>query len=343
MEAASRGAAEAGGVVVGLLPGFSRSDANRWVTIPIVTGMDQARNVLLVRSCDAVLAIGGMYGTLSEIALALKLGIPVVGLRTWRLRQPEGTPGAAPRRRHARARPSSARCGRPRGGPAGAEVAAPEHRAAPRRAGSTSGSRICASATEPSPRWAACRSPSRPAGSPPSSGPRDAARPRCCARSPASSRVDAGHIRFGGEDVTARPPQERATAMVFQSYALWPHMTVFDNVAYGLRLRRVPRAQIARARAGRPGPGRDRRRRRRSRPASPARCRAASSSAWPSPARSSSSPACSCSTSPCRTSMPRCASGCARRSGGCSGGSASPRSTSPTIRKRPSPLPIRSR
>jgi uncharacterized protein (TIGR00725 family) len=90
MEAASRGAARAGGTVVGLLPGFSRADANRWVTIPIVTGMDQARNVLLVRSCDAVVAIGGMYGTLSEIALALKLGVPVVGLRTWRLAQPEG-------------------------------------------------------------------------------------------------------------------------------------------------------------------------------------------------------------------------------------------------------------
>jgi uncharacterized protein (TIGR00725 family) len=79
-----------GGVVVGLLPGFRRRDANRWVTIPIVTGMDQARNVVLVRSCDAIVAVGGMYGTLSEIALALKLGIPVVGLRTWRLRQPEG-------------------------------------------------------------------------------------------------------------------------------------------------------------------------------------------------------------------------------------------------------------
>jgi len=90
MEAAARGAAEAGGVVVGLLPGFRRRDANRWVSIPIVTGMDQARNVVLVRSCDAVIAIGGMYGTLSEIALALKLGIPVVGLRTWRLQQPEG-------------------------------------------------------------------------------------------------------------------------------------------------------------------------------------------------------------------------------------------------------------
>jgi uncharacterized protein (TIGR00725 family) len=90
MEAASRGAAEAGGVVVGLLPGIRRLDANRWLTIPVVTGMDQARNVVLVRSCDALVAIGGMYGTLSEIALALKLGVPVVGLRTWGLRQPQG-------------------------------------------------------------------------------------------------------------------------------------------------------------------------------------------------------------------------------------------------------------
>ena len=89
MEAASRGAARAGGVVVGILPGVDRSDANRWVTIPIVTGMDQARNAILVRSCDAVIAVGGMYGTLSEIALALKLGRPVIGLDTWTLRQPQ--------------------------------------------------------------------------------------------------------------------------------------------------------------------------------------------------------------------------------------------------------------
>jgi uncharacterized protein (TIGR00725 family) len=90
MAAASRGAARAGGVVVGILPGFARGAANRWVALPIVTGMDQARNVILVRSCDAIIAVGGMYGTLSEIGIALKLGVPVVGLRTWRLKQSEG-------------------------------------------------------------------------------------------------------------------------------------------------------------------------------------------------------------------------------------------------------------
>jgi ABC-type Fe3+/spermidine/putrescine transport system ATPase subunit len=58
--------------------------------------------------------------------------------------------------------------------------------------------------------------------------------------------VDTGTIRFDGADVTAVPPQQRGTAMVFQSYALWPHMTVFDNVAYGLRLKRVPGAEVTR-------------------------------------------------------------------------------------------------
>ena len=101
MEAASRGAVHAGGHVVGVLPGFARRDANRWVTIPIVTGMDQARNVILVRSCDAVIAVGGSYGTLSEIALALKLGVPVVGLRTWRLAQPDARRVPLPRARTA--------------------------------------------------------------------------------------------------------------------------------------------------------------------------------------------------------------------------------------------------
>jgi hypothetical protein len=86
----SRATARAGGVVVGILPGFSRRDANRSVTIPIVTGMDQARNVVLVRSCDVVIAVDESYGTLSEIALALMLGVPVIGLRARKLAQPEG-------------------------------------------------------------------------------------------------------------------------------------------------------------------------------------------------------------------------------------------------------------
>ena len=90
MEAAARGAARAGGVVIGVLPGPDRDAANRWVTIPIATGLGEARNVIAVRASDALIAVGGMYGTLSEIALALKLGRPVIGLSTWRLRQPEG-------------------------------------------------------------------------------------------------------------------------------------------------------------------------------------------------------------------------------------------------------------
>jgi|SRR5689334_15037186 uncharacterized protein (TIGR00725 family) len=101
MEAAARGAARAGGTVVGVLPGFSRRDASRWVTIPIVTGMDQARNVVLVRSCDALIAIGGSYGTLSEIALAFKLGVPLIGLRTWRLAPPDARRVPLPRARDA--------------------------------------------------------------------------------------------------------------------------------------------------------------------------------------------------------------------------------------------------
>src|SRR5260370_40538053 len=80
MEAASRGAAQAGGLVVGLLPGFEARDANRWGSVPIVTGMDPARHVILVRSCDAVVAVGGRYGTLSEIPLARNVGRPVVRL-----------------------------------------------------------------------------------------------------------------------------------------------------------------------------------------------------------------------------------------------------------------------
>jgi uncharacterized protein (TIGR00725 family) len=83
MEAASRGAKEAGGTTVGILPGLSRDEANKYVDIPIVTGLSHARNVVVVRSADAVIAISGEYGTLSEIAIALKLGKPVIGINTW--------------------------------------------------------------------------------------------------------------------------------------------------------------------------------------------------------------------------------------------------------------------
>ncbi len=83
MEAACRGAREAGGNTVGILPGSKASDANKFVTIPVVTGMSHARNVVLVRSCEALIAISGSHGTLSEIALGLKMWKPVIGLETW--------------------------------------------------------------------------------------------------------------------------------------------------------------------------------------------------------------------------------------------------------------------
>jgi hypothetical protein len=83
MAAASQGAAESGGTTVGILPGASRSEANDWVTVAIPTGLGELRNGLVVRAADAVIAVGGAYGTLSEIALALKSGVPVIGLGTW--------------------------------------------------------------------------------------------------------------------------------------------------------------------------------------------------------------------------------------------------------------------
>lgn len=87
MEAASRGAAAHGGVVVGILPGSSAGSGNHFVTIPIATGMGEGRNIIIVRTAEAVVAVGGAYGTLSEIAYALKLGVPVVGYQTWELRR----------------------------------------------------------------------------------------------------------------------------------------------------------------------------------------------------------------------------------------------------------------
>jgi len=91
MAAASRGAAQAGGLVVGILPGDDASQANPWVTLPIVTGMGEARNAILMRTAQAVIAVGGEYGTLSEIAFAIKFGRPVVGLHTWRASGPNQT------------------------------------------------------------------------------------------------------------------------------------------------------------------------------------------------------------------------------------------------------------
>jgi uncharacterized protein (TIGR00725 family) len=85
MEAACRGARSRGGLTIGLLPGDDRSDANGWVLLALPTGLGEARNALIVRAADAVVAIGGGWGTLSEIALALRRGIPVLGVGTWEL------------------------------------------------------------------------------------------------------------------------------------------------------------------------------------------------------------------------------------------------------------------
>jgi len=97
MEAACRGAKEAGGTTVGILPGTDRSDANEFVDVPIATGLGEGRNAILVRSAEALIAIGGGYGTLSEIALALRRGNRVVGLGTWDIEgvEPAGSPEAA--------------------------------------------------------------------------------------------------------------------------------------------------------------------------------------------------------------------------------------------------------
>ena len=89
MEAVCRGAKSAGGTTIGILPGSDPGDANRWVDIPICTGLGYARNVIVVRSGRAVIAVGGAYGTLSEIGHALGDGIPVVGLSTWTISRNE--------------------------------------------------------------------------------------------------------------------------------------------------------------------------------------------------------------------------------------------------------------
>jgi uncharacterized protein (TIGR00725 family) len=93
MEAVSRGAHRAGGTVVGILPGTDRGDATEHVTIALTTGMGEMRNPLVVRAADAVIAVGGAYGTLSEVAFALRTGVPVVGIGTWDLPDVVVAPG----------------------------------------------------------------------------------------------------------------------------------------------------------------------------------------------------------------------------------------------------------
>jgi len=90
MAAACRGAKSAGGLTVGILPGHDRSAANQWVDVVIATGLGEGRNALVVGSAAAVIAIDGEYGTLSEIGLALRAGIPVIGVGTWSLTRPDG-------------------------------------------------------------------------------------------------------------------------------------------------------------------------------------------------------------------------------------------------------------
>ena len=92
MEAASRGAHDAGGTVVGLLPGTDRSGANRWSDVTVATGVGYARNLSVVASANVVVAVGGEWGTLSEIGLAGVVGRPVVLLAGWRLEHAAGMP-----------------------------------------------------------------------------------------------------------------------------------------------------------------------------------------------------------------------------------------------------------
>jgi hypothetical protein len=90
MASACEGAKAAGGTTVGILPGSDRAAANEWVDVAVSTGLGEARNALVVRAADAVVAVGGGYGTLSEIALALKAGKRVIGVDTWTLgREPD--------------------------------------------------------------------------------------------------------------------------------------------------------------------------------------------------------------------------------------------------------------
>lgn len=83
MEAATKGAKDEGGITVGILPQEHKKGANPYIDIPVATGFGEGRNVIIIRTADALIAVGGEYGTLSEIAFALKMGKPVVGINTW--------------------------------------------------------------------------------------------------------------------------------------------------------------------------------------------------------------------------------------------------------------------
>lgn len=89
MRAACKGASAEGGLTVGILPGNSRQTANPYVNMPIVTNLGEARNIIVVKSAEAIIAIGGGYGTLSELGHALRNGTPVIGLNTWSLSRNE--------------------------------------------------------------------------------------------------------------------------------------------------------------------------------------------------------------------------------------------------------------
>jgi len=85
MEKAAKGAKSAAGVTIGVLPGSRREEANPYIDIPVITGMGYARNKIVVKTAQAIIAVGGSYGTLTEIGFALSYGIPVIGLKTWEL------------------------------------------------------------------------------------------------------------------------------------------------------------------------------------------------------------------------------------------------------------------
>jgi uncharacterized protein (TIGR00725 family) len=91
MEHAARGAQAAGGLTIGVLPGDDPNDANAYIDIAIATGLGHARNAILARTADGVVALGGGLGTLSEIALALRSNRPTIGIQTWRFDRQDRT------------------------------------------------------------------------------------------------------------------------------------------------------------------------------------------------------------------------------------------------------------